>query len=72
MDSKVSDGIWPGGEIVGSTNSGVVHFMTGGIAEEAAPLMMGRKQKERQRRGTSSNIPFPSRACSQSGLTYFH
>lgn len=70
MDSKVSDGIWPGHY---RANSGGVHFLTGGTAEEAAPLTMGRKQKERQRRrGRGSNIPFPSRSCSHSGLTYFH
>lgn len=36
MDSKVSDG----------ANSGGVHFVTGGIAEEAGPLMIGRKDRE--------------------------
>lgn len=58
MDSKVSDGIWPGHY---RASSGGVHLVRGGIAEEAAPLMMGRKQKERQRRrGGGSNIPFKS------------
>lgn len=34
MDSKVSDGIWPSHY---RANSGGVHFITGEIAEEAAP-----------------------------------
>lgn len=47
-----------------------VYFMTGGMAEKPAPLMVARKQEERQRRRDRAPI-FPSRACPHSDLTFF-